>query len=230
MWNGKMKAFTLSYDDGVEQDKRMIAILNKYGIKGTFNLNGSRHVSKTLGFPWLYQNEVVVARMPIEDLQETYVGHEIAMHAYNHAQLDLITPEECRREILVDRLVLTRFFGKEPVGFAYPCGTYNDTAVDILRELGVKYARGYRPNGTFDIPTDFLRWDCTCGGTSPELMNFAKKFVEMKPDKPQLFTICGHSYGFDYQNKWAAFEEFCEFISGRDDIFYGTNAECLLGE
>ena len=33
MWNGKKKAVTFSYDDGVEQDRRLIALFNKYGMK-----------------------------------------------------------------------------------------------------------------------------------------------------------------------------------------------------
>ncbi len=39
MFQGKMKAVTFSYDDGVTQDQRLIALLNKYGLKCTFNLN-----------------------------------------------------------------------------------------------------------------------------------------------------------------------------------------------
>ena len=39
MWNGKKKAVTFSYDDGVEQDRRLIALFNKYGMKATFNQN-----------------------------------------------------------------------------------------------------------------------------------------------------------------------------------------------
>lgn len=39
MWNGKKKAVTFSFDDGVTQDIRLIEIFNKYGLKGTFNLN-----------------------------------------------------------------------------------------------------------------------------------------------------------------------------------------------
>ena len=38
--NAKQKALTLSYDDGVQQDIRFIEILDKYGIKCTFNING----------------------------------------------------------------------------------------------------------------------------------------------------------------------------------------------
>lgn len=36
----KLKALTLSYDDGVRQDKRLIEIMQKHGLKGTFNING----------------------------------------------------------------------------------------------------------------------------------------------------------------------------------------------
>ena len=36
MWK---KYFTLSFDDGLEQDKKVLALMKKYGLKGTFNLN-----------------------------------------------------------------------------------------------------------------------------------------------------------------------------------------------
>ena len=39
MFNGKNKAFTFSFDDGVLQDIRFIELINKYGLKCTFNLN-----------------------------------------------------------------------------------------------------------------------------------------------------------------------------------------------
>ena len=38
MFNGKMKAVTFSYDDGITQDIRLIRLMDKYGIKATFNL------------------------------------------------------------------------------------------------------------------------------------------------------------------------------------------------
>ena len=36
---GRSKALTLSYDDGVEQDERLMQILDRHGLKCTFNLN-----------------------------------------------------------------------------------------------------------------------------------------------------------------------------------------------
>ena len=39
MFGGKNKAVTFSFDDGITQDLRIIKILDKYGLKGTFNVN-----------------------------------------------------------------------------------------------------------------------------------------------------------------------------------------------
>ena len=39
MFDGKLKAVTFSYDDGVTQDRRLIELFNKYSLKGTFNIN-----------------------------------------------------------------------------------------------------------------------------------------------------------------------------------------------
>ena len=38
---GKAKALTMSYDDGKVQDRRLIDIFNKYGIKGSYAKVGS---------------------------------------------------------------------------------------------------------------------------------------------------------------------------------------------
>ena len=46
MFNGKMKAVTFSYDDGVMQDVRLIEILDKYNLKATFNLNAGNFGTK----------------------------------------------------------------------------------------------------------------------------------------------------------------------------------------
>ena len=38
----KDKAMTLSYDDGAKDDIRLIEIMQKYGLKGTFNICSGR--------------------------------------------------------------------------------------------------------------------------------------------------------------------------------------------
>lgn len=41
--------------------------------------------------------------------------------------------------------------------------------------------------------------------------------------------IWGHAFEFDIHDDWARFEEFLAMMAGRNDIFYGTNKEVLLG-
>ena len=118
--------------------------------------------------------------------------------------------------------------GKMPVGMAYPFGSYSDETVDVLSELGLKYARGTWSNHSFDLQSDLLRFRPTCHHNDPELMNLAKQFVEMKPDTPKIFYVWGHTYEFEIQKNWDVIERFCDYLAGRDDIFYGTNEETLL--
>jgi len=39
---GKAKAVTFSYDDGVIEDKKLVEIFDRYGMKATFNFNCER--------------------------------------------------------------------------------------------------------------------------------------------------------------------------------------------
>ena len=48
---GRAKALTLSYDDGTEQDIRLIRIMNQNGLKGTFNLNSGRFAPEGTVYP-----------------------------------------------------------------------------------------------------------------------------------------------------------------------------------
>ena len=48
---GKKKALTLSYDDGVEQDIRLIELMKKNGLKGTFNLNSGLYAEEGTVYP-----------------------------------------------------------------------------------------------------------------------------------------------------------------------------------
>jgi hypothetical protein len=59
-------------------------------------------------------------------------------------------------------------------------------------------------------------------------MNLAEKFLNLKPDTPQLFYLWGHSYEFEANHNWDILEDFCRLVSGRTDVYYGTNAQVLL--
>ena len=222
--NGKMKALTLSYDDGVEQDKRLIEILNRYNIKATFNLNSGIQSGAN---QWL-NGELLMRRMNIHSLPELYRGHEIAVHSLTHPHLENLDRETIKNEIEQDKLNLQRIFGVEIKGMAYPYGTFNETVVEVVRECNLHYARGVYSTGSFDIPQELLTLRPTAHHENPSLMKLAESFINLKPSKPQVFYLWGHSYEFDVNNNWNVIEDFCRLIAGRDDIYYATNAEALL--
>ena len=125
------KAVTFSYDDGVTPDLKLLDIFNKYGMKCTFNLNYG--LGPTSG-GWEC-NGKPVNRLDLTEHVAAYAGHEIAAHALTHQNLVEISVDEARKEMVEDREGLTKLFGKRPAGMAYPYGTFNDTVVDLLKEL-----------------------------------------------------------------------------------------------
>ena len=232
MFNGKMKAVTFSFDDGVTQDKRLIEIFDKYGLKCTFNIN-----SELLGKPGMLNcSNVTVAHVKPrpDEIAKIYKNHEVAVHTLTHPNLTTLDEEEIIRQVETDRKNLSKLVGYEVVGMAYPCGGVNndDRVAEIIKNnTGVKYSRTITCNHSFDLQDNLYRFNPTAyimkRGKMREL---AEEFVNLKPDKPQIFYIWGHSYEFDIENSWAKFDEFCKFISCRDDIFYGTNTEILLAK
>ena len=116
---------------------------------------------------------------------------------------------------------------------AYPCGGVNndDRVAAVIREhTKIRYARTLACIDSFDVRENLYRFDSNARILQFDRLNeLGKQFIEMQPDKPQIFYIWGHTYEMDYDSKnWMQFEAFCEMISGHDDIFYGTNTQVLL--
>ena len=221
---GCAKALTFSYDDGVTQDRRLVELLNRNGLKGTFNLNS--------GLLGMNQNEYQ-QNLTSEEIAELYTpgGHEVAMHGLTHAYMEKL-PEDCALyEVLEDRKNLEQQFHRPIRGMAYPWGTYNDTVADVLRKAGIGYARTIYSTGIFQLPEDWFHWDPTCHHADPRLMELAKQFVNETPENqpydrtPWLFYVWGHSYEFDMYCNWNIIENFASFMAGHSDIWYATNGE-----
>lgn len=224
MWNNKMKAVTFSYDDGITQDIRLIEILNRHGLRATFNLNPAlQNEQKTFR-----KSDITVKHINLADLPKVYADHEVAGHANTHAHLEMLDCSSIRDEIEKSHDTLSQLFGRQIVGMAYPYGTYNEQVVQILREQGVQYARTCVQREDFELSSDLLRLQTTCRHANVHLLHLAEQFVNLKPERPQLFYLWGHSYEFDEFRNWELIETFCQMIAGHDDIFYGTNAEVLL--
>ena len=221
---GKTKAFTMSYDDGVVQDKRLIALMKAHGVKGTFNLN-----SGAFGQVDQYSHlRVLHEKLPVEEIVSTYEGMEIATHAVTHPDLTAIPTNTVLYEILADRQALEKLTGGLVRGHAYPFGTYDERVIEALREADVLYARTVKSTHKFNIPEEFLAWHPTCHHEDEKLMELADEFLAMnKTGRPgiKVFYVWGHAYEFDNNDNWEIVETLLDKISGQDDIWYATNIE-----
>lgn len=227
--NGKAKAVTFSYDDGVPQDRRLVEIFDKYHIKATFNFNGK-------GMREFYFSK--------EEIQNYFLsaGHEIAVHGDNHRANGNLRPIEGIRDVLDCRLELEERCDSIIRGMAYPDTgirlmgnfTTHEQIKNYLSELDIAYARTLGgDNDSFLLPSDFHAWMPSAHHDNPKIMEYIDKFLALDISTkayharrvPRLLYIWGHSYEFDRNDNWEHIEEICEKLANNDEIWYATNIE-----
>lgn len=221
------KALTLSYDDAVEQDVRLIDIMKQHGLKGTFNINSSQYIAEDFVYP---PEKKWGQRMPRAKATALYGqdGIEPALHALSHPRLETLPAAQVAYEIIKDRENLEEQFGHIVRGMAYPYGTYSDEVVRVLRDCGIVYCRTTKATRQFDLPTEWLTLHPTCHHADPTLPELTRKFVEQTlPDdrQPWMFYLWGHAYEFNSADNWEVIESFAQQIGGKQDIWYATNIE-----
>ncbi len=213
---GARRVLTMSYDDGnYEGDKRLVGIFNKYGIKGTFHLNGQNYMPGGWGYD------------KIEELKELYKGHEVSMHALTHPFLECLPKSEVVYEMQKDREVLEGLAGYPVRGMSYPYGGHTKTVRDVFEVLDIKYARTVRSTNGFSFPENFLEWHPTCHHKS-DILTKLGTFSRVSTKYVPMFYVWGHSYEFNQENTtftWEGIEEFCEAASKLEDVWFATNAE-----
>lgn len=221
--DGKDKALTLSYDDGPVFDKQLIEIMDKYDLKGTFNINTG------LYYPENKKREKYDGRMKLSEAKELYInsGHEVAVHALTHPFLEELDYSEVIYEIMEDRKNIERDYKTVARGMAYPFGTYSANIVDILKMCGIEYSRTTKSSHNFKLPENWLLLNPTCHHNDPDLMELAKNFAENKASwgVPRMFFLWGHSFEFARRDNWNIIEDFARYIGERNDIWYATNIE-----
>ena len=218
----RRKAVTLSYDDGVKYDRQLMEIMDRHGLKGTFNINSE-----------LFGDVPGGRRLTREEAVELYANspHEVAVHGARHLSLDEVDAAAAPADVIKDRENLERLFGRIIKGMAYANGSCSQKTAQILANCGIHYSRTTVSTECFSLPTDWLLMSATCHHENPRLMELAKKFVETEnvryhwTNRPMLFYLWGHSYEFNDKDNWHIIEDFAEYIGNRPDIWYATNGE-----
>ena len=233
---GKMKAVTFSYDDGVRQDIKFVEMLDKYGLKGTFNVN-----SMMLG------DSPESGRLMASEIKE-YIfdkGHEVATHGANHRAPGKQRTIDVIRDTLDCRLALEDILGVIVRGMAYPdsgirniqpgCADY-EKIKECLSDLGIAYSRTLGgDNDGFEIPTDFYAWMPTAHHNNAHIFEYIERFNAFKDDggysankMPKLFYLWGHTYELDGDNAWGHMEEICKKLTSAKGLVFETNRDALL--
>lgn len=220
---GRRKAFNITYDDGVLQDVRFVQLLNRYGIKGTFNLNSELMRN---GFAWTHPSGMEVRRLSEDRVLGLYDGHEVASHTLTHPYMHDLPEWEIMRQLGEDRENLQRLFGREVKGFAVPFDYYSDCIARCAESCGFEYARMSEFSGSYKPCTDWYYWKTGVYHIDASLTDFAAGFLHTD-EELAVCQIVGHSYDLDAENLWGTMELICAAVSARQDVWMCTNLELV---
>lgn len=220
---GKTKAFNITYDDGVLQDVRFVEMMNRYGLKGTFNLNSALMESE---FAWRHPNGMTVQRLPLHRAADLYRGHEVASHTLTHPYLSQLTEAQVLEQMAVDKANLERVTGRPVLGFAGPFHHWSPMIMDCARRCGFEYARNAEERYSYAPPEGYYDWSAGSYHVKPGFRDFVEGFFRTQ-EELALCQIVGHSYDLDAENLWDYMESVLRRISEDETIISMTNLELV---
>ena len=244
------KYFTISYDDGCVQDEQIIELMEKYGIRGTFNLNSGLFgtTERLYLLPrtdiamsskrWQKRHIIESVRVTEEKAQNLYKKDfiEVASHGTQHLNESKLTKDELEKEIGDDIKSLSEMFGYPVRGHILPFGLFNDDTIYAMKEGGISYCRKV---SMLTKPKDFLFHadygiiKPTCWHLDSFTKDLLQKFIDMpcsKTDPDQVFYMWGHGYELSFGTKRgniAYLESLFEMVSKANDVICVTNAELI---
>ena len=243
------KYFTISYDDGLEQDRKIIGLMKEYGIAGTFNISSGLfgkkgYIKRMFGDMGFDAPEDVKKSpktvdhfiLPLEEAKELYASYdriEIASHGTHHMHQDKLDEPGLKVEIADDIAALSDIFGTEIKGHIFPYGGYNDAVIKTMKDAGAVYGRKAM---MMVKPKDFALHiengiiTPTCWHLDKFTEDLLKHFIASESDEDQYFYMWGHGYELDYGTKrgnWNYLESLFKTISEAKDVECVTNMEMV---
>ena len=186
---GKAKAVTLSYDDCIEEDQDLIHRMEKYKMKGTFNLIPGWFAKEGTTYPEGETYRLVTT----SQAKEMYIHPlvEVANHGNEHKYMTSLTTAEMAEDTILCRKALEELFERNVRGMAYPYGWFNEELADVLRMCGITYCRTVESTRQFELPENWLMWNPTCHHDDEMLMDLTDEFIRMDSvEHPRLFYVC----------------------------------------
>ena len=220
---GKPRAFNISYDDGILQDVRFVALLNRYGLKGTFNLNSGLMEPP---FTWTHECGMDVTRLGPAAARELYRGHEVASHTLMHPYMHDLSEPEVMHQLAADKRNLEELFGREISGFAVPFTYCSELTTQCARNCGFEYARISEESHTYQPSSDYYHWRGSIFHWTDGLEGFVEGFLHTDTELA-LCQIVGHSYDLDVFDMWERMEAIFQRVSSDPSIWPATHIEIV---
>lgn len=124
------------YDEALPVLKRHRFVATVYVTSGF--VNGTSR--------WLRrEGETARAMLTWDQLKEVIAcGNECGAHSHSHPQLDTLSPQAAKMEIIQSKLLLEHHLGQQVASFAYPFGYYNANVKQQVKEAGYTSACAVR--------------------------------------------------------------------------------------
>lgn len=236
MFAEKPTVVTLSWDDGYRADTKVLKLMNKYNLKGTFYVSLDRQ-----GFDIISEQQI----------RQIAKYQEIGAHTMTHPRLTQIPPKNAKQEILQSKKLLEEITKKEINSFSYPFGSYDDRIKFLVKNAGFTIARTTR-RFCFDFKDPFeigvtvdayprnplgnllyLAKSNLTGvnfflnhGFSTDWMTLAKKTFDFACKNGGIWHMVGHSLEIETSDLWKELETVFKYIS-RKNAKYVTNKDLV---
>lgn len=115
-----MVALMINVSWGTEYVEGLLSVLDEYGVKATFFLDGN----------WIKRNRDVAISIKNN-------GHEIGNHAYSHPDMTKISLDKIHDEIANTEKLIEDIGAKSHL-FAPPAGAYDDRVVKVANEYNMR--------------------------------------------------------------------------------------------
>lgn len=246
---------TTSWDDGYKLDLKLLNLLNKYNLKGTF------YIPQKINY--LIAKDKPLIQVNQEQIQEIAQSQEIGAHTLNHIYLNQLSLIESEKEIKLSKDWLEELIGQQIKMFSYPGGILNDEIVEIVKKSGFLGARTSQ-QFQLDLKNAFLmgtslqcypyfvdnkewsmpfriKMSSKCFFSNlREIFNLelplssvfgwvrlSENFFDYICQKGGIYHLWGHSWEIERYGLWEDLEKIFKYIANKENILYLTNSQTI---
>ena len=228
---------TTSWDDGHPLDIKVLELLEKYNLKGTFYIP-------------LSNPEYPVMEKSL--MKEISAFQEIGGHTVRHVRLNTLSDEDAEYEITRCKILLEEIICQPISAFCFPGGKFSDRDVLLIKKAGYLFGRTTKLLANSKPPSNLMNTSIQAYNHSsitllyhclkninalPIIRNsfffpFNKNFLRLAEhniskniESKSVFHIWGHSWEIEKYNLWKQLEDLFKLISSCDGITYLNNTQ-----